>query len=226
MSKSPALRPTATELAKETLEKGWFALQSSGEAYELSIELLSLAREIGRPLAGRGGIVESLKPIPASNALPRSLSAAHGTGAFPLHTDGAHLPDPPRFILLACLDPGISPAPTTLLRFAEIGLDDSERNECEHATFLFRNGRRSFYSCISDRARPFVRFDSGCMVPTDAASEATFNSISNRIGSLSPYRFEWRCGDILLIDNWQTLHGRGAATDSGPDRHLLRVSVQ
>lgn len=226
MSKPPALRPTVSELVKEACEKGWLALQSAGEVGELSIELLSLAREIGRPLAGRGGIVETLKPIPASNAPPRSLSIVHGTGAFPLHTDGAHLSDPPRFILLACLEPGIAPAPTTLFRFADIGLDDCERSECEHSTFLFRNGCRSFYSSITDRSRPFVRFDSGCMVPTDAASEATLKCISNRVGSLSPYHFEWHCGDILLIDNWQALHGRGATTNSGDGRHLLRVSVQ
>jgi alpha-ketoglutarate-dependent taurine dioxygenase len=37
----------------------------------------------------------------------------------------------------------------------------------------------------------------------------------------------WRIGDVLIIDNWNVLHGRGlAGTQASSDRKLFRVSVQ
>ena len=49
--------------------------------------------------------VSVLRPAEASAAHPRSLSAPYGLGQQPLHTDGAHLPDPPDIVVLISSHP-------------------------------------------------------------------------------------------------------------------------
>jgi hypothetical protein len=43
----------------------------------------------------------------------------------PLHTDGAHHPLPPRFILLACVMPGSQPVSIVIVRFRDAEFDES-----------------------------------------------------------------------------------------------------
>ena len=37
---------------------------------------------------------------------------------------------------------------------------------------------------------------------------------------------DWKPGDVLIIDNWRVLHGRGEHENAAPNRKLLRVLVQ
>jgi hypothetical protein len=195
---------------------------------QLGDEILEIGSSLGQARTGRGGrLIETLAVVSADQANANSLSARYGTGTFPLHTDGAHLPEPPHFLVLACVRPGSSPVPTVLARFDALGLGPAEIEVCEAAPFLVRNGRRSFYSTILAPSRPFVRFDSGCMAAiNDAAIEIT-QTILACAGSLSLPSIEWAPGDILVIDNWQILHGRGrSAVAASTGRELLRVTVQ
>jgi hypothetical protein len=97
----------------------------------------------------------------------------------------------------------------------------------ESAPFFVRNGRQSFYSTICSPARTFVRFDTGCMVPKGAESEANAALIVRRTKEIGFTAVGWRTGDILIIDNWNVLHGRGdGSAETSDDRRLLRVSVQ
>jgi hypothetical protein len=56
--------------------------------------------------------VAVLRPTDKAAAHPRSPSAQYGLGQQPLHTDGAHLADPPDVVVLASAHP--SPTPTLL----------------------------------------------------------------------------------------------------------------
>jgi hypothetical protein len=53
---------------------------------------------------GEGGlhrsVVERVSPKPARQARPGTMSARYAIGAFPLHTERAHWPVPPRYVLL------------------------------------------------------------------------------------------------------------------------------
>jgi alpha-ketoglutarate-dependent taurine dioxygenase len=166
-------------------------------------------------------------PTKQAGANVKSLSAVHGLGSFPMHTDGAHRLQPPRFVVLVCASPGTSPVPTTLLRFRDLQVTASERARFEAAAFLVRNGRRSFYSTICSRSRPFIRFDAGCMVPQGAESAATAKLIADRANEVGVTFVHWRAGDVLVIDNWNVLHGRGLGlSEASSDRKLLRVNLQ
>lgn len=134
---------------------------------------------------------------------------------------------PPRFLVLACDQPGASPVPTILQRFGDVGISKVERLACMAATFLIRNGRRSFYSTILSSDRSFVRLDPGCMSPINDESHAALHSIAPKLANARSTEIHWKAGDIIVIDNWRVMHGRGRTSErASPDRRLLRVAVQ
>jgi hypothetical protein len=126
--------------------------------------------------------------------------------------------EPPRFIVLACVNPGSTSIPTVLTRFRDLGIDGKA------GVYLVRNGRRSFYSSIRDSSRPFIRFDQGCMTPIDDYARHTMDAIADTGARIEQTA---RKGDVLILDNWNMLHRRGLPTSSAsPDRLILRASVQ
>jgi hypothetical protein len=220
--------PDTNSLVARVLADGWFKSNVTELGHCLRSVGRSIADLLGDSVAGRAGQkIESLTPTQQARAHAKSLSVVHGLGSFPMHTDGAHRLQPPRFVVLVCASPGTSPVPTTLLRFRDLQVNASERARFEAEPFLVLNGRRSFYSTICSRFRPFIRLDEGCMVPQGAESEATIKLIAHRAREVGFTAVHWRTGDVLVIDNWNVLHGRGlGASETSPDRKIFRMSVQ
>jgi alpha-ketoglutarate-dependent taurine dioxygenase len=205
---------------------GWVALRGSN-AIEVEDVVVRLARQLGEPTPSRKGrgCVDRLAPVATDRSHPRSLSRMFGIGAFPLHTDTAHWPVPSRFIVLGCVSPGASNRPTLLQAADNLNIGSSERRLLSEGVFLVRNGRRSFYSAIFPANQPYIRFDSGCMSPVTESAHRGWQTVLQRIAAATPIHIPWRSGDVLVIDNWRTLHGRGDATDDD-DRVLIRVLVR
>lgn len=192
---------------------------------EVGSHLLSFARRLGMPLAGRGGrLVEPIVPRDKKHAEPSSLSALHGLGELPMHIDTGHYLQPARFLLLGCVDPGKSITKTRLIDTREFEFSPDQLALLRSAPFLVRSGRRSFYSTILDRARPYFRYDPGCMEPVERLSEKAMATMHGAIAGSHVEFHQWRVGEILMIDNWRMLHGRTPSAEDG--RLLLRVSVQ
>lgn len=215
------LSPAPSETARQVIAAGWLRF-SLPEHCTIAIQINFIAQSLGTPVAGRKRrVIEELAPTRREDAKSRSLSAIHGLSCFPLHTDGAHLIEPPRFIVLACVNPGSISIPTVLARFLDLGVDGKA------GVYLVRNGRRSFYSGIRDPSRPFIRFDQGCMTPIDDHARHTMAAIADRGARIEQTAIHWRKGEVLILDNWNMLHGRGLRTPSvSPDRRILRVSVR
>jgi hypothetical protein len=220
--------PDMDNLAGRVLRNGWLKSTVTAMGQDIGSAPEHIAKLLGDSIAGRDGQkVEPLTPTKPALANVKSLSAVHGLGSFPMHTDGAHRLRPPRFVVLVCASPGKSPVATTLVRFGDLQISASEQARLEAAPFLVRNGRRSFYSTIYSRSRSFIRYDAGCMVPQDSESEASVKLIAHRASEVGFTLVHWRTEDVLVIDNWNVLHGRGlGVSDASPDRKLLRVSVQ
>jgi hypothetical protein len=210
------------------LRDGWFKSTVTEFGYDMHSAPENIAKLLGNPIAGRAGKkIEPLIPQTPASANAKSLSVVHGLGSFPMHTDGAHRLQPPRFVVLVCASPGVSSVPTTLVRFRELQVTASERARLEVTPFLVRNGRQSFYSTICSPSRTFIRFDAGCMIPQGSEGEASAKLITHRANEIGFTLVHWRTGDVLVIDNWNVLHGRGlGAAEASDDRKLLRVSVQ
>ncbi|EIG58036.1 TauD/TfdA family dioxygenase [Bradyrhizobium sp. WSM1253] len=216
------------ELLQRVRRDGWHLLPLPRTTESFSEDLLRFSRRLGDPVPGRmRANVEVLRPLAPEAARPRSLSALHGSNTFPLHTDGAYRLLPPQFILLACQCPGTRSVPTVLVHFADIQITNREKSGYEGAPFLVSNGRRSFYTTIVQPGRGFIRFDMGCMTPASVEAVHVQAAIQSQLDCCMMATIHWREGDVLIIDNWSVLHGRGeAAIAASPDRCLVRVSVQ
>ena len=201
----------------DSLAQGGFALIGGRR----ETEILDFARALGTPAAEPrdGVVVKPLRPVVNAAAPENTLSSRYGEGSFPLHTEGAYWRVPPRFLLLFCVDPGECEQVTLLLDGDPLRRD---QENCSLATspWLVSAGLRSFLSTVvgSDLR---VRFDRDCMRPTTALGLLAESKIRGFISSMEPYRHRWRTGDLLIIDNWRTLHGRGGSRQGADTRRLL-----
>jgi hypothetical protein len=167
-----------------------------------------------------------LRPVEGSAAHPRSLSAVYGLGQQPLHTDGAHQPDPPDFIVLVSSRPS---ATATRLWTAKRGRGGNRQSASppfaafDHGMFLVNNGSDSFYAPARSSAR--YRFDPGCMTACDARAREVGDFFMSQLEHAATY--EWTASDqVLVIDNQQALHARSAVIEGDTDRELVRVAFR
>jgi alpha-ketoglutarate-dependent taurine dioxygenase len=206
--------------------RGWYAFSPHERPEEgaLTERIHDIARLLGEIVPGRDRqLIERVVPRQLSEAFSGSLSSVYGLKQLPLHTDTAHWPTPCRFLILACLEVGPLPVPTDLLDSYRMTLSDDNVAACRRAPFLVRNGKRSFYSSIVDEDRQFMRFDRGCMTPCCKQGRTVLEAFDPR--RHAPASHEWKRGDILVINNWRVLHGRGGER-TAPGRVLLRAMIQ
>lgn len=215
-------------MMRETLDaKGWSVITTrpSTEA-DLRNAIFSLVSHLGRIAPGRNReLIERIVPQTQHEAIAGSLSSQYGLNALPLHTDTAHWPIPCRYLVVGCLTPGPVSTPTILLDSRSTRLSSRTRAICHHAVFLIRNGRRSFYGHILGQERSFVRLDPGCMISLSTDGQSALDAFSYRCNEESLAKHEWTEGDMLIIDNWRVLHGRGNRESTNRARTLLRAMV-
>ena len=211
-----------------TLERaGWVRVKAgTNDPNILSRLLNSIAFNLGTPVSHRGRMVEDLSPRRAETGNPNSLSGRYGLRPFPLHCDTSHWPVPCRFVLLACISPGSFITPTLLLDTFEMNLSSEERTLALSSVFLIRSGRNSFYSSILSSSRHFIRFDPGCMRAIGEESNEAMELYGYGKQKDRIRRIFLDVGDVVAIDNWRVLHGRGERAHVSVDRKLLRVLVQ
>lgn len=202
----------------------WKAAQESGWAVGtgslLSLKFAASGAHLGwREVPTRKGdpCVAELRPTEKSSARRRSLSAIYGLGGQPLHTDGAHLADPPDLIILHAGAPNGTP---TLLRKVD-AYRDYER--LSHGVFLVDNGPESFYATV--RSEVGIRFDPGCMIPCDQRSREVVKFFEESINDAHSHT--WTGADqFLLVDNRRVLHARAAVSPGDESRILHRIAIR
>ncbi len=117
----------------------------------LAHSVVEIARVLGEVIPTRDGdCFETLSPRSESEARPATLSRRFGYGALPLHCDTAHWLIPCRYIVLACAETGRIEAPTMLLDTHAISFSSEELLLARSASFIVRNGRKSFYANLID----------------------------------------------------------------------------
>jgi alpha-ketoglutarate-dependent taurine dioxygenase len=173
--------------------------------------------------------VERVSPKTSDQARPGTMSAIYGMGSFPLHTERAHWPAPPRFLILRSVGDA-SDRPTTLLDSYRFALDQNLAQELLRAPWIVQWGEVTFRSRVlqsfsSGGGRWHIRYDRCCMTPCDAAHEGLSDRLEHALVALEPEAHDWEPGIVLIIDNWRVLHGRGKCTGSDFGRTLERVVV-
>lgn len=150
--------------------------------------------------------VEKLHPRNAHNARHNSLSANHGTGRFPPHTDFALRSVPPRYIALFC--------PISRLGATTLYAGDKLRATVSGTgTFRVATNFRSYSASFSNSSRygKFYRYNADLMRPLD--QDACL--LSNVIEQAQPDHYvDWGKISWVIIDNWCMLHGRQAVSDN------------
>jgi hypothetical protein len=204
-------------LVREARERGWTSAEGRLEA------VISQAGHLGWvvvPSRKGGPALDSLRPLAAESAPSQSLSAIYGLGAQPLHTDGAHHPEPPDFLMLSVDAPSV--VPTMLWRSPQPGTFRASAHDLRHGIFTVRGGSDAFLASAQDRGG--IRFDPGCMTAADSRARRAVEYFEGVMGEA--VRYDWtKAGQILVIDNRQVLHARGAA-ELEPERVIRRVAVR
>lgn len=192
---------------------GWWRGHLEFDALRRHAHTLGLIEAPNRPGAtGR----DLLRPTRPHDAHPRSLSARYGLNAQPLHTDGAHHRQPPRFVVLSAT----APSATATLLWQPPATPDWNAL-LQHGLFTVSSGPTRFLStaCTSHR----LRYDPGCMTAADTPAR----HLQARLAAASADAIEHRWTDpdtVLVIDNWRTLHARAAVTNLSEPRVMRRIA--
>jgi L-asparagine oxygenase len=211
-------------------EHGWLRIPSATTWSHR--ELLEIAGSLGDPTPGRrsGNIVQELSPVSINDAHPKSLSAQHGTGEFPFHTDTAQWRTPAHYILFHAKNPGTGNRPTVLLSGDRIVSDRKVLDLATRALFKIVNGRNSFLSTMSEYSvNGFrLRYDEGCMEPVGRDAKELLSFMSGVIQSADKTVIDWQPGDVLVVDNWRILHARAVARNPAisENRILERILIR
>jgi hypothetical protein len=212
-----------TELASS----GWTSFDLPvTEKSDIRGSLLTAAAQLGTVSRHQNTYpVDTLRPKEGVNVRTNSLSGKYALGAFPCHTDMAHLLVPSRYILLGCVNPGDGDRETILLNACDLPLTSEQRQLLTLTPFRVKNGRQSFFSTVIQMGRPFIRYDRGCMQPLSLKGALALSYLDSEAWPSYTRRVGWERGRILVIDNWRILHGRGCSFRSDTSRELLRLYV-
>jgi hypothetical protein len=198
----------------EATKRGWAA--GEGSLREVQAEAISLGwTEV--PTRRGGPAITKLRPTDTRDSPPNSLSAKYGKGAQPLHTDGAHLTEPPDVVVLACAKGSTTP---TLLWSGKHQTIPAAPSSARHGVFLVNGGINSFFAVAYANGR--YRYDPGCMTPCDARARECVSFFEEQMAMAVEHSWD-AAGRVLAIDNRAALHARASAVDE-PQREIERIS--
>jgi hypothetical protein len=166
----------------------------------------------------------SLQIKQVSNARPNTLSAKHGAGAFPFHTDFAFRPMPARYILLLNPTGSNFQRPTLIARLDKL------------APALQQIIQNSIWKLVAPQKHFLVsgrfirndqivwRWDCDFLAPVNSDAFEARRCVPDALSEIAE-QIVWGRQDAVLIDNWYCAHARGEAKSNDqnePNRALLR----
>ncbi len=184
-------------------QNGWWFTASHPECFD---GLIDIALEMGHPVGARrkAELIEILRPTETKLANRNSLSSRFDLSAFPYHCDTAHWPTPCRYVVMGCKDPGNCGRNTVLIGWQKIKFEIDEIDLLRSAVFLIKNGQKSFYSTMLELNESFLRFDPGCMNPTDDKARNALKLMENKLNDIQKIQITWSKDSVLILDNWRT----------------------
>lgn len=209
------------EIQTSLEEKGWAEIYGTFSDNELIEYVKAFGWIINHP---NGNIIDNLRPKAKTLALKKSFSYHFEFGTFPLHTDTAFWRLPAKYLVL--YSDIKSSAATTLINFNT--MIDKESGKFQRlindSIFLEKTPSTAFYTKISNRYlnSTFIRFDPNTMFPMNKQAKEAFRLIADVASQISPYRVEWDTPKLVIIDNWNCLHGREEVDITTDNNRLLK----
>ncbi len=213
-------------LKKELEEVGYIKINNSNLG---DTDLIELSKKLGKPVESRmgGSLIDRLSPKRKVDSNRNSLSNVHQLNSFPLHSDTAYYKIPVKYILLYCKNPGTGGRPTYLYDTHKLIYKyDELRLKLANVIFKVINGRNSFLTTIYNPEIDFFRLDRDCMRFISPEGEDLFKEVDNLIHKEDIEEINWNTNDLLIIDNWRYLHGRGRSKTKDYERLLYRLSIR
>jgi L-asparagine oxygenase len=185
-----------------------------------------IAHRVGKALPlGRTEAVHEV--VPKEVTSKNTYSGIFGLNRFPFHTDMAHWPAPPRYIMLRCFR-GYDAVVTTLTDSLDIVRSDADilgralvkpRRPLNGTIPLFP----LYFPSRSGRASIF-RWDEQFIVPASVAGQRGMVMVASKLASATAISVSLADrGDTLFIDNWRMLHARSAVAAGQTDRVIERA---
>ena len=202
---------------------GLFADLATAQVARVLGSLLSLSElfpESGIP------VVQTLVPRQTNEVGLNQYSGNYGLGEFPLHSDLAHWAVPPHYLMLRCIV-GSDDVFTLVLSCAPL-VDRVGTSSLRRAVFTVRKHRIG-YSCLVRALSTcdglnIMRWDPLFLRPLNAPAQQVALAITNSNWNAQIQRILFRNpGDTLLLDNWQSLHGRTTVLDKSTQRRIERL---
>ncbi|MCZ7421948.1 TauD/TfdA family dioxygenase [Verrucosispora sp. WMMA2121] len=200
--------------------------------------LMLVAHGLGDPAAFRpekaGALVQNVVPVPGREDVQGNAGSVHLT----FHTENAFHPHRPDFVKLLCVrsdhekiaELRLVCSRQLLPKLSEEALEVLRSPRFVTAappSFGGASGAAEPHAVLSgDPADPDLRIDEAATVPLDGDAEAALRELSKWFEDLH-MAIRLRPGDLAIVDNRVTVHGRSAFTPryDGRDRWLQRTFV-
>ena len=176
--------------------------------------------------------------------LARIVNSNYNTGHFktytssmfaqPLHTDGGHLPQFPRFVSFYCVKPAATGGVSTIVKVSELlsvmhRLFDQSVNHLLETQFLQldtmydKNINKQILFKLNEIEMGMSYWPVMFNVKTTEIGYHMLTVINQFIHDpVNQYRFKLKQDELLLLDNCKVLHSR-TAFDQDDNRYLLRL---
>lgn len=171
--------------------------------------------------------IQELKPRESSDSPRNTYSGNFGLGKFPFHSDLAHWPTPPRFLVLRCIK-GAKEVKTRLLDSRvlarSVGASQMRRTvvkprrplEMSYPLMRLLDKHKCGVECF--------RWDSIFVVPATSHSKVVCNEVEEWIEKADSVDVVLsNAGDTLVVDNWRMLHSRSPVPLGCEERIILRA---
>lgn len=172
-------------------------------------------RKIGDHLGCNITRYSFLKPR-TSTGRPNSLSDVYGVGEFPPHSDGAHLVNPPDYLIMK----GSRNRKAPTLLWPSSKLIEALGSDAINAQFTVNRGGRTFGARFFTltAGRLGLRFNHDTMKPKNQSATNIHSWL--REPEIEPEVIDWATTALLVVNNRTVLHGRGRSEE--PDTGFLR----
>lgn len=191
--------------------------------------LIAVAKSVGWPFGEPRDprLVRPTSPIAAARAASNTLASRYGFGAFPFHTDTAHLREPADFLLLYCVSPGVSRRATAVVDTRAWSLGLGEAHILRNEVWVVRSARPPFHCTVgTGRDDLSIRCNFDCMTPAVRTRAESRAIVDEHVVRAEKVLITWSSGDLFLLDNRRMLHARAPALQDDPDRELKRVLIR
>ena len=201
---------------------GWARI----EGVESIEDLISIANYMGNIIPHPNGEkIFCLKPSDGKSAVKGTFSNVFGYSEFPLHTDTAFWSVPARYLILGMIEQSACDTHIVSVSDVFLRLGDEVLKLARTSIYMIDTIEEKKYLSLffKHQAKLGFRFDANCMKPINKDAKMFHSKIRECFSELESTPIVWSGKTAVILDNWNTLHGRRAVSHKEKNRKLFRI---